>query len=187
MQSLGASLKSSDWCRAGDSSVEWVVGAYYSDTESDLEVHDVDYSYEAWLASVPHVYYGLGTFLDVLNTFSDRTPPYTGAYYQDRSIDFTDKAIFGELTYRLSDDMQVTVGLRKFWQEFDASQTVALPYCGSYCAPDGNLNGATSEANSADFDDQLLKINFSYDIDDNTMVYATWSEWVPARVVPTAS
>jgi outer membrane receptor protein involved in Fe transport len=72
--------------------------------------------------------------------------------------------------------MQVTVGLRKFWQEFDASQTVALPYCGFYCAPDGNLNGATSEANSADFDDQLLKINFSYDIDDNTMVYATWSE-----------
>ena len=161
---------------AGDSSVEWVLGAYYSDTESDLEVHDVDYSYEAWLASVPDVYYGLGTFLDVLNTFSDRTPPYTGAYYQDRSIDFTDKAVFGELTYRLSDDMQVTVGLRKFWQEFDASQTVALPYCGFYCAPDGNLNGATSEANSADFDDQLLKINFSYDIDDNTMVYATWSE-----------
>ena len=88
------------------------IGCHYSDTESDLEVHDVDYSYEGGSRQF-HVYYGLGTFLDVLNTFSDRTPPYTGAYYQDRSIDFTDKAIFGELTYRLSDDMQVTVGLRK--------------------------------------------------------------------------
>lgn len=159
-----------------ESSVDWVLGAYYSDTKSELEVHDVDYSYEAWLASVPDIYYGLGTFLDVLNTFSDRTPPYTGAYYQDRSIDFTDKAIFGELTYHASDDLQVTVGLRKFWQEFDASQTVALPYCGFYCAPDGNLNGATSEANSADFNDHLLKLNVSYDLDDSTMIYATWSE-----------
>ena len=74
----------------------------------------------------------------------------------------------------------------KILQEFDASQTVAFPYCGFYCAPDGNLNGATSEANSADFDDQLLKINFSYDIDDNTMVYATLSE-DSGTVVPTAS
>ncbi|MBT6583519.1 MAG: TonB-dependent receptor, partial [Gammaproteobacteria bacterium] len=138
----------------GDNDWDWVAGVYYNDTESDLIVHDVDHSYEAWLASVPDTYYGLGTFLDVLNTFSDRTPPFTGAYYQDRTLDFEDKAVFGELTYHFTEDFQATVGFRKFWQEFDASQVVALPYCGFFCAPDGNLNGSTSEANSAKFDDQ---------------------------------
>lgn len=157
----------------GNSDWDWVVGAYYNDTESDLIVHDVDYSYEAWLASVPD---GTGTLLDVLNTFSDRTPPFTGAYYQDRTLKFEDKAIFGELSYNFTDAFQATFGFRKFWQEFDASQTVALPYCGSFCAPDGNLNGATSEANNADFDDELFKINASYSFDNDMMVYATWSE-----------
>lgn len=160
----------------GDSDWDWVVGVYYNDTESELEVHDVDYSYEAWLASVPDVYYGLGTFLDVLNTFSDRTPPFTGAYYQDRTLEFEDKAIFGEITYHFSEDLQTTLGFRKFWQEFDASQVVALPYCGFFCAPDGNLNGSTSEGNDADFDDELFKINASYNVNDSTMVYITWSE-----------
>lgn len=160
----------------GDGDWDWVVGVYYNDSESDLIVHDVDHSYEAWLASVPDVYYGLGTLLDVLNTFSDRTPPYTGAYYQDRTLKFEDKAIFGELSYNFSDAFQATIGFRKFWQEFDASQTVALPYCGFFCAPDGNLNGATSEANDADFDDELLKVNASYSFDNDVMIYATWSE-----------
>ena len=160
----------------GDNDWDWVAGVYYNDTESDLIVHDVDHSYEAWLASVPDVYYGLGTFLDVLNTFSDRTPPFTGAYYQDRTLDFEDKAVFGELTYHFSEDFQATVGFRKFWQEFDASQVVALPYCGFYCAPDGNLNGSTSEANSAKFDDQLFKFNASYYVNQDSMLYLTWSE-----------
>lgn len=156
-----------------DSAFDWVVGAYYNDNESKVEVHDVDRGYEAWLAAVP--YMG-GTLLDVLNTFSDRTPPFTGAYYQDRTLEFQDIAIFGELTYHFTDEFQATFGFRQFWQEFDAAQVVALPFCGSFCSVDGNLNGATSEANSADFDDQIFKFNVSYDINDDTMVYATWSE-----------
>ena len=160
----------------GDGDWDWVLGLYYHDSDSDLEVHDVDYSYEDWLASVPDIYYGLGTFLDVLNTFSYRTPPYTGAYYQDRQLSFEDKAIFGEFSYHFTDLFQATIGFRKFWQEFDSSQVVALPYCGSYCSMDGNLNGATAAQNGAKFDDQLFKFNASYDVNDNTMVYFTWSE-----------
>lgn len=157
----------------GEGDWDWVVGAYYNDNESNAVVHDVDHSYEAWLAAVP--YMG-GTLLDVLNTFSDRTPPFTGAYYQDRTLEFEDKAIFGELTHHFTDELQVTVGFRKFWQEFDSAQTVALPYCGTFCAVDGNLNGATSEANSAKFNDEIFKFNISYDINDDTMIYFTWAE-----------
>jgi len=160
----------------GDNNWDWVLGAYYHDSESELEVHDVDHSYEDWLAAVPDIYYGLGTFLDVLNTFSDRTPPYTGAYYQDRSLSFEDKAVFGEFSYHFTDAFQATVGFRKFWQKFDSSQVVALPYCGSYCSMDGNLNGATAAQNDAEFDDQLFKFNASYDVNESTMVYFTWSE-----------
>ena len=160
----------------GDSDWDWVAGVYYNDTESDLEVHDVDHSYEAWLSAVPDAYYGLGTLLDVLNTFSDRTPPFTGAYYQNRRLNFEDRAIFGELTYHFNDRFQSTFGFRKFWQEFDAMQVVALPYCGSFCAEDGNLNGATSEANSAKFNNELFKLNASYDLTEDAMLYATWSE-----------
>ncbi|MGI9296173.1 MAG: TonB-dependent receptor [Pseudomonadales bacterium] len=157
----------------GDGAWDWVVGVYYNDNESNLELHDVDHSYEAWLAAVPD---GGGTLLDVLNSFSDRTPPFTGAFYQDRTLEFEDKAVFGELTYRFTDQLQVTAGIRAFKQEFESAQVVALPYCGSFCADDGNLNGATAESNRAKFDDQIFKINASYDINDATMVYVTWAE-----------
>jgi outer membrane receptor protein involved in Fe transport len=41
---------------------------------------------------------------------------------------------------------------------------------------DGNLNGATAAQNDAEFDDQLFKFNASYDVNESTMVYFTWSE-----------
>lgn len=157
----------------GEGDWDWVVGAYYNDTDSQVFVLDADHSFEDWLAAMPD---GGGTLLDTWNTFSDRTQPFNGFYYQDRQLAFEDKAIFGELTYHVTDEWQLTVGARKFWQEFESLQLVALPFCGAFCADDGNLNGATSAGNSAKFNDEILKFNTSYDLNESTMVYFTWAE-----------
>lgn len=157
----------------GEGDWDWVVGVYYNDTESQMDVIDIDHSFENWLAAVPD---GGGTLLDTWNTFSDRTPPFNGFYYQDREMKFEDKAVFGELTYHVSDAWQITLGARKFWQEFESAQLVALPFCGIFCSNDGNMNGSTTAANKAKFNDEIFKLNTSFDIDEQTMVYFTWAE-----------
>ena len=161
----------------GDGNWDWVVGAYYSDTESSSSVRDTDHSFEDWLAAVD---LGDGyTLQDEWNTFSDRSPPLDLAYYvQDREIQFEDMALFGELTWHITETLQTTFGARAFWQEFESKDFVALPFCGVFCSNDGeDLRGvATDTSSDADFDDQIFKFNVSYDVSDDTMVYFTWSE-----------
>jgi outer membrane receptor protein involved in Fe transport len=133
---------------AGDGDWDWVAGAYYSDTDSTSKVRDVDHSFEDWMAAVD---LGGGfTLQDAWNEFSDRRPPLDYAYYvQDREIQFEDMALFGELTWHMTDRLQATFGARAFWQEFDSKDFVALPFCGAFCSNDGeDLRGIATDTES---------------------------------------
>jgi outer membrane receptor protein involved in Fe transport len=79
---------------------------------------------------------------------------------------FTDKAVFGELTWHISDDWQITGGARAFKQTFDNTQVNAVFF----------FDQITVSDQSSKESDVLFKFNTSYQINDEVMFYATRSE-----------
>ena len=96
----------------------------------------------------------------------------------DRSWDFTDVAIFGEITLNLSDVWQVTGGVRGFHQKFTTQQDLLLPFCGSYCSNDGidPLGSTRGDTTTKKETNVLFKANTSYDITEEHTAYFTFSQ-----------
>jgi outer membrane receptor protein involved in Fe transport len=96
-----------------------------------------------------------------------------------------DHAVFGELTYDLTDQLSLTGGFRYF--ETENSMTGFFGYGdwgfsssgeASCFTPIEPFRGApcTTLANTVDEDDVIGKLNLSYRFDDDRMMYLTWSE-----------
>jgi len=101
--------------------------------------------------------------------------PQFGDHVQElnQATKFTDRAIYGELTWNITDDWQVTGGTRFFGQDFSADAYEVYPNCGAAC---GNQYGALSVFNSQSAHKHLFKGNTSYDLDKNNKIYVTYSE-----------
>lgn len=91
----------------------------------------------------------------------------------DQRSQFTDRAIFGELTWNITPNWQLTGGARFFSQSFDVDFAEVLPNCGFTC---GDQFGGFDVFNSQRAKDHLVKLNTSYDLAKTTKVYATYSE-----------
>jgi iron complex outermembrane receptor protein len=100
-------------------------------------------------------------------------------YNWDRRIESIDKAVFGELTYRLTDSWQVTGGFRFFKDEFSIFRTQMEPFLGAI-ASDGispPIDLGTTTTNVAQSTtDHIFKANTSYDLAPDMKVYATYSQ-----------
>ena len=131
-------------------SIDWLVGGYYADQDYDETADDF--------------IFGVDTFYAMENPIE----PDLG-YRNVQVTEFEDRAVFAELTYHISDDWQVTGGLRYFDQSFFAFQSVQLPPCGIYCGE--GPTGYSSGEGKRDFDDLLYRLNMSYDLDLDTKVY----------------
>ena len=96
-------------------------------------------------------------------------------FTKDAVEDFEDIAVFGELTYHVTDEWQVTGGFRWFDQEFVIKNVQTFPFCGIYCGSDSlgtNDNGASKQTSN----ETIFKVNTSYDISNEMMAYFTWAE-----------
>jgi outer membrane receptor protein involved in Fe transport len=96
----------------------------------------------------------------------------------------TEKAIFGEGTFRVTPEWQVTAGARYFKYSSEIAGAVALPLLGDPLSPyDLDVNGG-----SAKKDGWVWKLNTSYNFTPDLMVYATYSKGYrlggPNRVAP---
>jgi outer membrane receptor protein involved in Fe transport len=156
-----------------DSKLQWMVGAFYDD------VYDA-WEYGAWMPNLTQTngwaaaqayctYYETAGY-DVVCPLPETTKIYINNY--SKTIKQT--AVFGELTYHLTDAWTVTGGIR--WFEFDRSDhqvygTVGgLPPRGSYGIGEGVFD---SEGKN---DDTVLKFSTQYNLDDDRMIYFTYSE-----------
>ncbi len=90
--------------------------------------------------------------------------------------DFKDRAVFGELTWHVTDDWQVTGGVRKFKQDFEIADATAFPFCGAPCDNGGGTLGNTFVQSSSDVSDQIFKLNTSYTVNSDLKVYANYAE-----------
>ena len=150
----------------GESKIDWMIGGFYKKQDKDAHFSDMLPGYNDWLIAL-----GFPEFTPIDPAYNDIPFDFL------RSVDFEDTAIFGELTFNISDRWQITAGARVFWQDFFQDSVLRFPYCSLFCAEDGeDLLGSSFLENETDFQDNILKLNTSYHISDNQMVYATFSQ-----------
>ena len=153
--------------------IDYVIGAYYEDRES------------AGLSTTRQP--GLSEFDTTINVANVGFPRGRNnanhpdvTFTEDRLFKFEDIAVFGELTLHISDQWQVTGGIRAFWQEFTHDFESLIPFCGLFCSspeqPRFFEGGTTVTGAKREFEDQIFKVNTSYDINDDMMAYFTWAE-----------
>ncbi|MBT5105762.1 MAG: TonB-dependent receptor [Porticoccaceae bacterium] len=139
----------------GDGAFDYVAGIYYRDQDTD--------------STQTSSLVGFKDYADLLFggpvslVISDVDFDYS------REENFVDKAVFGELTYHASDSFRVTGGLRYFENEFSSDFFAQIGLYTSFNVSD-TASSTTKE------DDVLFKLNASWDVGEDTMLYGTMSE-----------
>lgn len=138
--------------------IDWVVGLYYMDQDRTVYQDSYMPGYQAWADSAFEWWDTMGDF-GMVYTDND--------FHYVRDESFTDKALFGELTYHFSDNLRTTFGVRTFKNESDNDTVLSLPIW-PYLGDEPSFN--------TDEDDTLFKFNISYDVSEETMIYSTIAE-----------
>jgi len=111
--------------------------------------------------------------------------------YIARQSEFKDLALYGELTFHVTDNWQITGGARYFDQEYEIALQQLFTNCGAACTTvdqsamdelgaqlgyDLNaLWGVSATDSKQDESDVIFKVNTSYSINDHN-IYFTWAE-----------
>src|SRR5690606_13195915 len=156
-----------------DSRLQWMVGAFYENVYDwwfyGAMVPNLT-STDAWAAAQYYAYLASAYYgYDVQYPL----PPTDIFYLNHYDKEIKQTAVFGEVIYNLTDSWDVTAGVR--WFEYDRSQfdifhvPKGLPVWGSWDS--GGL--LTSEGVASD---TVLKLSTRYHLDDQRMMYFTYSE-----------
>lgn len=135
-----------------EGSFDWIVGLFYRD--QDLRSSQVNY---------------LRNFYNWAWTAWDCCVLGDDDFRYDRQENFKDKAVFGELTWNITERFRVTGGFRYFDLDYtnDTFMGVGL-YESFHIDEQVRLDGSDS--------DTLFKFNASFDMNENTLLYGTISE-----------
>ena len=140
-----------------DSRFQWLAGAFFSDTERVYAQRLPTPGYDA----VTDATLGDGTSEGAANGFPADSP-----YNADLPYDIEQMAIFGEVTYEVSDVLQVTAGGR--WYDFDESRTITQG--GIFSSGFDNVVDTTSS------DGFTPRVLVSWDLNDTTTFNAQASQ-----------
>ncbi|RDD80092.1 TonB-dependent receptor [Dyella tabacisoli] len=130
-----------------DGPFQAIVGAFYHNVKAPLE------------SSIP---YPAG----FNQTFNTPFPNYATMYRGTRHADLDEYAIFGEVSYNITDKLKASAGLRAFEVKQSFAQT-----------GDGLLNGGPSSVKSSSKDyGSTPKYTLQYQLSPDNMIYATASQ-----------
>ena len=137
-----------------DSRVNWMVGAFYEKTDDwwDYVFDNVDD-----LRNTP-----FGQYWDLGNYLPDTNQWFTEEY----SSTTKQRALFGEVGFDITDALSASVGARWFEYDRDRNEFKEWPEGWAY---DADIYQGKS-------DDTLYKVSVKYDLSDEKMVYALYSE-----------
>ena len=163
---------------------DWVGGLFYKDQTENIVEHEFYPGYNDYLnGCLPAYGFSSGSFSPPFNpcgfgeyvTQPGAQNPLKGiplvvdqAYIGDFETHFKDLAAFGELTYHIMEDWSLTGGARVFKQTLTQAQQTGLLFDGPNYVANSSLSDEWRRA--------LWKINTSYQLDKNNLVYATWAQ-----------
>lgn len=146
-----------------DSPLTWIVGGYYNKFENSEDSREYTPGFDQYAVD---------------NWDANQTRPDSLEYISVINTEITESAIFGELTYSVTDKLTLMAGARFYDYEVNSSSAIDLPLFytlfGDYAADEINL-GFKNTPTAAD-DGSLFKLNASYQFSDDVMAYATISE-----------
>lgn len=135
-----------------DGAIDWVAGLFYQDQDKSATQFSQLRGFYNWATAA----WGCCVIDD--NDFR-----------YERDENFTDRAAFGEITWNATDRFRLTGGLRYFDNSYRNNTHMGVGLYTSFHTDDYvNFKGSDS--------DFLFKVNASYDINDDTMLYGTVSE-----------
>lgn len=162
-----------------DQRLRFVAGLFYQTQEHEIfQRYRIDglggYLYDAATETV-----GIGDYYGIEVTGWEDTIWLTNQLRKDE-----DQAIFGEITYDFTDRLTGTAGLRYFEFEnsirgfFGFNDNYSGNYGEALCFSDAQYNGSpcTNLDDKVDDSDTVQKYNLTYRLDDDKIVYATFSE-----------
>jgi len=140
----------------------WLAGVFYSKEESHTEFN----SYVRGYADTPSFAYFNYYEQELTGNSLDPTDRWWMGVYDS---ELEQKAVFGEIGYDITENFTITAGGRWFeYERFFALLQEKPPGFTGASRTDDAVD--TSESGS------VYKANLTYKIDDDHMVYATWSE-----------
>ena len=167
----------------GDSRFQWTIGAYYEDFLNAWFYGNKMPGLEnttMWYAANFYAYY-YGVSSNYYNNYTPNPnqvyplPPTDIVWSQDFTHTIKQTALFGELSYDLTDDLTVFGGLR--WAEFDRDKIQTTRYPGAVIpAPDRGSGGNGSFRDVGTDEDTIFKIGLQYNFTDDVMVYGLFSQ-----------
>jgi len=140
----------------GDSRLKWMVGAFYEKTDDYW-----DYTF-ARVENLASTNFGMYWAL-AYETYIPNTDDWYSEEYKSTT---TQKAVFGEMSYDITERLTATMGAR--WFEYDRDRTEFKEW------PRGNPYD--TDIYEGKDDDSLYKLAVNYNLDDDRMIYALWSE-----------
>lgn len=151
-----------------DGNIDWIIGAFYMD--QDNSVYQLSYNpgmndfHNACVATGGPECDG---FWPAIFYPGDQLSEIDFEYRRDTT--FEEKAIYGEVTYHVSDAFRLTGGFRWFDNETVNDVILGFPLI------EGSTSPMAPQSTDSD-DDVLVKLNAAWDLNDSTMLYATYSE-----------
>lgn len=149
-----------------EGNIDYVLGLYYKDQDLNSTQTSSLVGFQQWADAA----FSPGVVINDVD------------FDYERDESFTDRAIFGEVTYHVSDRLRLTAGARYFENKFDSEFFAQI---GLYSA---SRVSDTAAATTED-DDLIFKFNASYDLNEADMFYSTISEGYRrggSNAVPTA-
>ncbi len=151
----------------GESRFQYVGGFFYQTFKSGLVLEDILPGYSAWRRAE-----GSDPFT------GDPLPPgfslpNDADFITEQNDRFKEYALFGELTYNITDRWQVTGGARFFKQDFRTRAFFSLPQTEFIF---GVSEGRAEGAGRAKINDSIFKVNTSYEIKPGLRAYAVFSQ-----------
>lgn len=132
--------------------IDWIAGLFYQDQDMDATQTSELVGFKNWADAA----WGCCVVSD--NDFR-----------YDRSENFKDKAVFGEVTWHVSDTFRLTGGMRYFDNSYNNVTNMGVGLYTSFHTDET----VTFKGSDSDF---LFKVNAAYDINEDTMLYGTISE-----------
>lgn len=146
-----------------DGPLSWIVGGYYNKNDYRRDYRELTEGFDEF----------------AINTWGASGPLRPDSIeYISYGIDAVkEMAIFGELSYEVTDKLDITLGMRQYKYEVETESDTDLPlYQTVFSGRDPD--SIVFEPNTAEGDDNgnLLKFNASYQFTDDLMGYVTVSE-----------
>ena len=142
---------------------DYVIGAFYQDLDFESGQFQWIPGQTLWGTLVGNPGGNAATLGD-LNVIASTT------------TNFEDIAVFGELTWHVTDQWQVAGGVRAFDQDFSIDTSVAFPFCGLFCSNINDDLGTTFVSEQSSASDEILKFNTSYAVNDDLNLYLNITE-----------